>query len=54
MASEAKKCGHPNCTCMVTGKEYCSAQCEAMEHTPDIDCTCTHAECRGRATAQTA
>jgi hypothetical protein len=44
------KCSHPNCTCMTDhGKNYCSPQCEAMKKTPDIDCKCTHAGCRGRA-----
>jgi hypothetical protein len=49
MATEtAKKCAHPPCTCSTSDK-YCSPQCEAMEKTPDIDCRCGHASCRGRA-----
>jgi metallothionein len=47
--ADAKKCAHPVCSCMVTGKKYCSEQCEAMEETPDIDCRCMHPECKGRA-----
>ena len=44
----AKKCAHPSCSCMVEGEKYCSAQCEAVEETPDIDCKCTHPVCKGR------
>lgn len=47
---EGDRCKHPPCTCKVPpGTGYCSAQCEAMEKTPDIDCRCGHAECKGRA-----
>jgi hypothetical protein len=49
MTSEtAKKCAHPVCSCMTTSGKYCSAQCEAMEKMPDIDCTCGHAVCKGK------
>lgn len=49
-AKEAKKCSHPNCSCLVAdGSEYCSAQCAAAAKTPDIDCKCGHTGCRGRA-----
>lgn len=49
MTSEtAKKCAHPVCSCMTTSGKYCSAQCEAMEKMPDIDCTCAHAGCKGK------
>jgi hypothetical protein len=49
-SNEGKKCAHPNCTCQVpSGNKYCSAQCEAMEETPDIDCRCGHPVCKGRA-----
>jgi hypothetical protein len=41
------KCAHPNCSCTVEGKKYCSAQCEAMEKTPDIACKCQHPGCKG-------
>jgi hypothetical protein len=47
MASKAEKCAHPACTCMTTEK-YCSAACEAMEKTPDVDCRCEHLDCGGR------
>jgi hypothetical protein len=48
--AEEKKCAHPPCTCRVTTENgYCSAQCAAVEDTPDIDCRCTHNECEGRA-----
>jgi len=48
MTSETlKKCAHPVCSCMTAAK-YCSTQCEAMEKTPDIDCTCNHPGCKGK------
>jgi hypothetical protein len=46
--AEGKKCAHPVCSCIVTSGNYCSTQCEAMEKTPDIDCTCGHPACKGR------
>ncbi len=46
---KARKCAHPNCTCDSGSEKYCSAQCEAMEKTPDIDCRCGHPGCKGRA-----
>jgi hypothetical protein len=52
MASGTKKCAHPVCSCTVKDDEkYCSVQCEAAEDTPDIDCKCAHAVCKGRAVA---
>jgi hypothetical protein len=42
-----QKCAHPICSCTVTKGKYCSTQCEAMEKTPDIDCTCLHPDCKG-------
>ena len=47
-ADETKKCAHPVCTCRVTSEQYCSPQCEAMEHVPDVDCKCPHTVCAGR------
>ncbi len=47
-ANETKKCAHPVCTCQVTSEKYCSAQCEAMEKIPDVDCKCPHSVCEGR------
>jgi len=44
----AKKCAHPICTCEATTGKYCSAACEAMEKTPDIDCHCEHKGCKGK------
>jgi nucleotide-binding universal stress UspA family protein len=46
---QSEKCGHPSCTCTSKSGKYCSAQCEAMSQTPDIDCRCGHPECKGRA-----
>ena len=48
-ASEGKKCAHPVCSCKVTSGKYCSAQCEAMEKIPDIDCKCGHPGCKRKA-----
>jgi hypothetical protein len=43
-----KKCAHPPCSCMVgPDDKFCSAQCEAMEKTPDIACECNHPGCQG-------
>lgn len=43
-----KKCAHPPCSCQVgPDDKYCSAQCEAMEKTPDLSCECHHAGCHG-------
>lgn len=36
-ASETKKCAHPVCTCQLTTEKYCSAECEAMEGTADVE-----------------
>jgi hypothetical protein len=47
-AENAKKCAHPICSCATTSGEYCSTECEAMEKTPDIDCLCNHAGCKGK------
>lgn len=44
------KCAHPSCTCQPwSGSKYCSAQCAAMGKIPDVDCRCTHSECKGKA-----
>jgi hypothetical protein len=43
------RCKHPACSCkVVDGDRYCSAQCEGMGETPDINCLCGHAGCTGR------
>lgn len=46
---DSKKCAHPPCTCTPRSGKYCSAQCEAMEERPEIDCRCGHPDCKGRA-----
>lgn len=48
MAEKGQKCEHPNCSCITTDGKYCSAACEAMEKTPDLDCRCGHTGCTGR------
>lgn len=47
----SKKCEHPICSCQVGEGRYCSAECAAMEETPDVDCTCPHAGCTGHTEA---
>jgi len=47
--ANTKKCAHPNCSCQISEGKYCSAACEAVEETPDIDCRCNHPGCKGRA-----
>lgn len=42
------KCAHPICSCTVTSEKYCSTTCATMEKTPDIDCHCNHAICKGK------
>jgi hypothetical protein len=46
--SKTNKCAHPVCSCSTTSGKYCSVECEAMERTPDIDCTCNHPGCKGK------
>ena len=48
-ATDSKKCAHPPCTCIPRSGKYCSAQCEAMEQRPEIDCRCGHPDCEGKA-----
>ena len=45
---KAEKCAHPICSCKVTEGKYCSTDCAAMEKTPDLDCLCRHAGCKGK------
>ncbi len=47
-AAKGVKCAHPVCSCTTTSGKYCSTQCEAMEKTPDIDCSCGHTGCKGK------
>lgn len=47
-ATKSEKCAHPVCSCVTTSGKYCSTECSAMEKTPDIDCACGHAGCKGR------
>jgi hypothetical protein len=46
--TKGEKCAHPVCSCVITAGKYCSAQCEAMEKTPDIECACEHSGCKGK------
>ena len=44
--SEAKKCAHPACNCLVPGDEkYCSQYCDDSADTVEISCNCHHAGC---------
>ena len=46
--AKGEKCAHPVCSCVTTSGKYCSTHCEAMEKTPDIDCSCGHTGCKGK------
>jgi hyperosmotically inducible protein len=46
-SAKADKCAHPVCACLTTSGKYCSTECEALEKTPDIDCSCGHIACQG-------
>lgn len=44
---EGDRCKHPPCTCTVRpGTRYCSAPCEAMGETAEIECMCGHPGCK--------
>ena len=47
MATEAKKCGHQSCYCLVdAGKIYCGPWCEGTKNSLDeIACECGHPAC---------
>ncbi len=50
MAEEKKnkECKNPACSCTVPdGQKYCSASCEGAGQTIELDCDCSHAECKG-------
>jgi hypothetical protein len=46
--AKADQCARPVCSCVTTSGKYCSTQCEAMEKTPDIGCSCGHTGCNGK------
>lgn len=44
--SDDKKCAHPSCNCRAKeGSDYCGSFCEGAGKTPDVACSCGHAEC---------
>ncbi len=45
--AKAEKCAHPVCSCLTTSGTFCSIECETMKKTPNIDCHCGHAGCKG-------
>lgn len=50
MADEREEnvCGNATCSCKVAeGQKYCSASCEGSGSTIELDCDCSHTECRG-------
>jgi hypothetical protein len=52
MADKPDKCAHPSCNCVaVKDSKYCSTFCEGNAKTPDIMCSCGHAQCETRAMA---
>lgn len=52
-APEAERCAHPGCSRVAISGKYCSIECESMAKTPDSDCLCAHAECKGNAQSVT-
>jgi hypothetical protein len=45
---ETRECKNPTCSCTVPkGQKYCSASCEGTGQTIELDCDCSHAECKG-------
>jgi len=45
---EKNKCKNAACSCTVQeGQKYCSASCEGTGDTIEIDCDCSHPECKG-------
>lgn len=50
MSSEAKKCAHAMCSCMVSGdQKYCSQVCEDSKDVTELACDCPHSGCTGHA-----
>ncbi len=50
MTTEAKKCAHETCNCMVAdGKKYCSTICEDSKGVTTLKCDCPHTGCSGHA-----
>lgn len=48
MAEEKEKCQNAPCSCKPqAGDKYCSASCEGVGDTVEIDCDCGHPECSG-------
>ena len=45
-----KKCGHPQCACLITGaSSYCSESCERQHRQSTVGpCGCGHPDCRVR------
>lgn len=44
---EQKKCQNPVCSCVPQEGKYCSASCEGKGALVEIDCDCSHPECKG-------
>ena len=50
-ASKREEMRASPCSCKASdGSKYCSVECEAMETTPDLECLCPHAGCKGKIT----
>lgn len=48
MAEEMEQCQNPVCGCKpLADGDYCSASCEGVGSTVEIDCDCGHPECDG-------
>ena len=45
---EGQTCKNDACSCTVPkGQKYCGASCEGSGSTIEIDCDCSHPECKG-------
>jgi hypothetical protein len=45
--TDAKKCAHPACSCVVTKDKYCSETCGDAKGMIELTCQCHHPECKG-------
>ncbi len=48
MAEETETCSNPPCGCAPSNDtKYCSAYCEGVGDTIELDCDCGHDSCSG-------
>lgn len=39
------QCQHAPCTCLVSGRDYCSAECRSRVASAEAGCGCAHPGC---------